>query len=143
MRCGACLAGAGVAAVPLDLRNDFPPCVHRSAVVRSIFRRSLTSFVGRRRRLPTCADSGGAPTGHADWRGGAGKTRLAVQVAAEMAGDLGADAWFVDLAPVTDPDNVAAAMAGHSAFPISRAAPRWTHSPVSSAASSSGGAGQL
>ena len=43
--------------------------------------------------------------------GGVGKTRLAVQVAAEMAGEFGAGVWYVDLAPITDPDVVPVAVA--------------------------------
>ena len=43
--------------------------------------------------------------------GGAGKTRLAVQVAAEIAAEFGEGVWFVDLAPITDPDNVAVTVA--------------------------------
>src|SRR5690606_2848840 len=34
--------------------------------------------------------------------GGVGKTRMAAQVAAQIAGEFGG-AWFVDLAPITDP----------------------------------------
>ena len=39
--------------------------------------------------------------------GGVGKTRLALQVAAEVAGDLPDSAWFVGLAPISDPGLVA------------------------------------
>ena len=40
-----------------------------------------------------------------------GKTRLALQVAAELAGEFGDGVWLVDLAPVGDPAAVADAVA--------------------------------
>jgi len=43
--------------------------------------------------------------------GGAGKTRLAVQVAAQLSGDFRDGVWFVDLAPIAGPDEVAGAIA--------------------------------
>jgi predicted ATPase/DNA-binding CsgD family transcriptional regulator len=43
--------------------------------------------------------------------GGAGKTRLALQVAAELVDGSGDGVWFADLAPVGDPDLVAATVA--------------------------------
>lgn len=42
--------------------------------------------------------------------GGVGKTRLALQVAAHTIGEFPDGQWFVDLAPVTDPDMVAIAV---------------------------------
>ena len=38
--------------------------------------------------------------------GGAGKTRLAIQVAGHIAGEFADGIWCVDLAPITDPDLV-------------------------------------
>jgi len=43
--------------------------------------------------------------------GGVGKTRLALQVAAGRADAAGEGMWFADLAPVGDPDLVAATLA--------------------------------
>ena len=40
-----------------------------------------------------------------------GKTRLAVQVAAQIADEFGDGVWYVDLAPITDPDVVPVAVA--------------------------------
>jgi predicted ATPase/class 3 adenylate cyclase/DNA-binding CsgD family transcriptional regulator len=42
--------------------------------------------------------------------GGVGKTRLAVQVADQMDGKFGDGVWYVDLAPITDPDVVPVAV---------------------------------
>jgi predicted ATPase/class 3 adenylate cyclase len=42
--------------------------------------------------------------------GGVGKTRLALQAAADLLDDFGDGAWFVDLSPLTDPDLVAGAI---------------------------------
>ena len=38
--------------------------------------------------------------------GGAGKTRLAIQVAGQLSGEFGDGVWYVDLAPITDPELV-------------------------------------
>ena len=42
--------------------------------------------------------------------GGVGKTRLAVQIATQTAPEFGGGVWFVDLAPVTDPEVVPVAV---------------------------------
>jgi predicted ATPase/DNA-binding CsgD family transcriptional regulator/DNA-binding XRE family transcriptional regulator len=77
------------------------------------FPTALTSFIGRAeplrevagllsdRRLVTLTGPGGA-----------GKTRLAAQVARQMAGRFADGAWLVELAPVADPAQVAAVVAG-------------------------------
>ena len=38
--------------------------------------------------------------------GGAGKTRMAIQIAGQLSGEFGDGIWYVDLAPITDPDLV-------------------------------------
>ena len=38
--------------------------------------------------------------------GGAGKTRLAIQLAGQLSGEFGDGVWYVDLAPITDPELV-------------------------------------
>ncbi|WP_116950536.1 ATP-binding protein [Jiangella endophytica] len=43
--------------------------------------------------------------------GGVGKTRLALAVAADLAGDFADGVWFADLVPVTDPSMVGTAVA--------------------------------
>ncbi|WP_409235162.1 ATP-binding protein [Streptomyces sp. PA5.6] len=72
----------------------------------------LTTFVGRRREREELA---AALRTHrqvtAVGPGGVGKTRLALAVAAEVADDFADGVWFVDLAPLTDPGRVDAAVA--------------------------------
>ena len=72
----------------------------------------LTSFVGRQREIAEVAALVQESrlvtlTGP----GGAGKTRLALQVAAELLDGSGDGVWFVDLAPLSNPDLVPAALA--------------------------------
>ena len=73
----------------------------------------LTSFVGRARERAELAEMIKAHRQvTAVGPGGVGKTRLALAVAADAAGDFADGVWFVDLVPVTDPGMVAAAVAG-------------------------------
>jgi predicted ATPase/class 3 adenylate cyclase/DNA-binding CsgD family transcriptional regulator len=95
-----------------DLANEFPPLRVSTAVASVRLPVQLTSFVGRdaeltrmqqllaENRLVTLTGAGGV-----------GKTRLAVQVAAGMAGEFGEGVWLVDLAPITDPELVSVAVA--------------------------------
>jgi hypothetical protein len=67
----------------------------------------LTSFIGREHESADLAHRVGATrvltmTGP----GGVGKTRLALEVAADLAIDFPDGLWFVDLAPVAHPDLV-------------------------------------
>jgi predicted ATPase/DNA-binding CsgD family transcriptional regulator/class 3 adenylate cyclase len=86
-----------------DLQAEFPPLRSLNAFPHNL-PVQLTSFIGRlnevaqvRRlladgRLVTLTGAGGA-----------GKTRLALQVAAGLVTEFPAGAWQVDLAPLTDP----------------------------------------
>jgi predicted ATPase/class 3 adenylate cyclase/DNA-binding CsgD family transcriptional regulator len=89
-----------------DICNEFPPLrVTKSVTVRRL-PTHLTSFVGREpqiaevrrmlneNRLVTLTGAGGA-----------GKTRLAVEVADRTA-EFGDGTWYVDLAPITVPELV-------------------------------------
>jgi predicted ATPase/class 3 adenylate cyclase/DNA-binding CsgD family transcriptional regulator len=95
-----------------DLHNDFPPLRTVNAVAAERLPMQLTSFVGRQAEIKGIRES------LADNRlvtltgaGGAGKTRLAVQVAASIASEFDDGVWYVDLAPVTDPDVVSVTVA--------------------------------
>ena len=95
------------------LAADFPPLrsLENPGLQHNLPEQAST-FVGRERevaevaalvdqtRLVTLAGPGGV-----------GKTRLALQAAAELLDGSGDGVWFVDLAPVDDPSLVAAAVA--------------------------------
>jgi predicted ATPase/DNA-binding CsgD family transcriptional regulator len=94
-----------------DLRVDFPPVRSLDAFTHNL-PVQLTSFIGREaemaqvhgliaeNRLVTLTGAGGA-----------GKTRLALQVAAESLAEFLGGVWQVDLAPLTDPSAVPTALA--------------------------------
>src|SRR5207245_1064880 len=72
----------------------------------------LTSFVGRDDQIAEIRDLlRGVRLLTLTGPGGSGKTRLALQVAAETLRDYADGAFFVDLAPVTDPGLVPAVIA--------------------------------
>jgi predicted ATPase/class 3 adenylate cyclase/DNA-binding CsgD family transcriptional regulator len=85
-----------------DLRNEFPPLRVSKSVESQNLPVQLTSFVGR---ITQIADVRGL---RADNRivtltgaGGAGKTRLAIRIAADVAREYRDGVHYVDLAPVT------------------------------------------
>lgn len=94
-----------------ELRNDFPPLRAPETVLAQHLPVQFTSFVGREaeieelrqimvdNRLVTLTGAGGV-----------GKTRLAIEVAREVAGGLEGGVWLVDLAPVAEPDLVPVAV---------------------------------
>jgi predicted ATPase/class 3 adenylate cyclase/DNA-binding CsgD family transcriptional regulator len=91
-----------------DLHNDFPPLRTTSAVAAHNLPVELTSFIGRHQVTKDLREVLGANrlvtlTG----AGGAGKTRLAVRLAAALASEFADGVCYVDLAPVTHPDVVA------------------------------------
>jgi predicted ATPase/class 3 adenylate cyclase/DNA-binding CsgD family transcriptional regulator len=94
-----------------DLRNDFPPLRTPDTLAAPNLPVQLTSFIGRAAEMndvrQILADNRLVTLTGA---GGVGKTRLAVQVAAQMAGEFGGGVWCVDLAPITDPDVVPVAV---------------------------------
>ena len=90
-----------------DLRNEFPPLRAANVVAAEHLPIQLTNFIGRRGEITVIRQA------LADNRlvtltgaGGAGKTRLAVQVAAQIVTEFADGVWYVDLAPITDPDVV-------------------------------------
>ncbi len=95
-----------------DLINDFPPLRVLKAVAKQHLPLQLTSFVGRGSELTEvrkllAEDRLVTLTG----AGGVGKTRLAIQVARQLAGEYHDGVWYVDLAPITDTDVVPVAAA--------------------------------
>jgi predicted ATPase/class 3 adenylate cyclase/DNA-binding CsgD family transcriptional regulator len=90
-----------------DLVNEFPPLRVTETVGSQYLPVQLTRFVGRdaeltqlrellaQNRMVTLTGAGGV-----------GKTRLAIQLATQAAGEFGGGVWYVDLAPITDPELV-------------------------------------
>jgi predicted ATPase/class 3 adenylate cyclase/DNA-binding CsgD family transcriptional regulator len=85
-----------------DLRNEFPPLRTQLSAATPNLPVQLTSFVGRQGEIASLCDALASNrlvtlTG----TGGVGKTRLAVQVASQIAADFSDAVCFVDLAPIT------------------------------------------
>src|SRR5246500_4775041 len=101
-----------------DLVNDFPPLCMPKTVADTNLPVQLTSFVGRNAELTQLrellADNRVVTLTGA---GGVGKTRLAVQVAAQMAPKFADGVWYVDLAPITDPELVGVTVASALGLP--------------------------
>src|SRR6516164_9579796 len=95
-----------------DLVNEFPPLRTPKSVGAHNLPVQLTSFVGRGaqmtflderfvdNRLVTLTGAGGA-----------GKTRLGIEIAARIGAEFGDGVWYVDLAPITHPGVVVVAVA--------------------------------
>ncbi|HUO39686.1 MAG TPA: adenylate/guanylate cyclase domain-containing protein, partial [Mycobacterium sp.] len=95
-----------------DIRNEFPPLRTVRPIAAHNLPAQLTSFVGRGEQIKQVrqilADNRLVTLTGA---GGAGKTRLAAQLAAQLCTDFVAGVWFVDLAPIADPALVPVAVA--------------------------------
>ena len=90
-----------------DLVNEFAALRVSGTVVFTRLPVQLSSFVGRGAELTQLRELLAQNrvvtlTG----AGGVGKTRLAIQVAAQMAGEFSDGVWYVDLAPITNPELV-------------------------------------
>ena len=86
-----------------DLRNEFPPLRVRNVVASHNLPAQLTSFVGRQAQMAELRQLFSSNrlvtlTG----AGGAGKTRVAIEVAAQLTADFGHGIWYVDLAPIAN-----------------------------------------
>ena len=94
------------------LRNDFPPLRAPKSLGAHNLAVQLTSFVGREAELTQVRELlAGDRLVTLTGPGGVGKTRLAVQIAAQLAGEFDDGVWYVDLAPITDPDLVSVTVA--------------------------------
>jgi len=72
----------------------------------------VSSFIGREKELAAVRRLvAGSRLVTLTGAGGAGKTRLGLQVAAGLADGAGDKVWFADLAPLQDPDLVAVTVA--------------------------------
>jgi predicted ATPase len=87
-----------------DLRNEFPPLRVRTVVVSHNLPAQLTSFVGRQAEMGELRQLvAGNRLVTLTGAGGAGKTRLAVEVASQLTTQFSDGIWYVDLAPITNP----------------------------------------
>ena len=89
--------------VVAGLAQEFPP--PRTLETPTNLPPQMTEFIGRAREAEAVA----ALVGRSrlltlSGPGGTGKTRLALQVAAQLRGEFSGGAFFVDLSPLTDPD---------------------------------------
>ncbi|WP_396879346.1 LuxR C-terminal-related transcriptional regulator [Mycolicibacter heraklionensis] len=90
-----------------DLSNDFPPLRASTAVASTHLPPQLTSFIGRGAQIDDVrALLGEGRLVTLTGSGGAGKTRLAVQIAGLLADQFADGICYVDLAPITDPELV-------------------------------------
>ena len=91
--------------------SDFPPLRSLDAVPNNL-PTQLTTFIGREREIAQgLALLGRTRLLTLTGPGGTGKTRLSLQLAAEAAGDFADGAFWVPLAPISDPELVPSTIA--------------------------------
>ena len=93
-------------AVAPDLQKDFPPLQSLKEIPHNL-PVQLTTFIGREKEVEQIKKGLGKSrlvtlTGS----GGTGKTRLLLQVASELLDHFKDGVWFIELAPIIDPDLV-------------------------------------
>jgi len=94
-----------------DLPSDFPPLKSLDARPNNL-PLQLTSFIGRDKEIAEVKRLlGTARLVTLSGSGGAGKTRLALQVAADVLDGYPGGVWLVELAAITDPELVPKAVA--------------------------------
>ena len=88
------------------LAREFPPLRSVDALPGNL-PRQVTTFVGREAEIASLSELvRDSPLVTLTGVGGVGKTRLALQVAAEVVSEFPDGAWLCELAPVTDPGAV-------------------------------------
>jgi len=93
------------------LPKDFPP-LKSMPVTRHNLPTQLTSFIGRERELADAQKKlANARLLTLIGPGGIGKTRLALQIAAEQLPNFKDGVWLTELAPLTDPDLIVSTLA--------------------------------
>lgn len=94
-----------------ELPSDFPPLVSLDALPNNL-PAQLTTFIGREDEIDAIKNNlKTARLVTLTGSGGVGKTRLALQVAADLLDDFPGGVWLVELAALQDPDLVAEAVA--------------------------------
>jgi predicted ATPase/class 3 adenylate cyclase len=96
-----------------NLRSEFPPLKTLDAFPNNL-PLQLTSFIGREKEIAELKETltpNPSPNRRGESRlvtltgsGGTGKTRLSLQVAADLLDSFPNGVWFVELAPLSDPD---------------------------------------
>jgi hypothetical protein len=95
-----------------DVRNDFPPLRTANASAIQHLPTQLTTFVGRGAQMDEiCGILAENRLVTMTGAGGAGKTRLAIEVAGRMTSDFPDGVWYIDLAPISYPEVVPVAVA--------------------------------